>query len=220
MRLYLILFLAGLAVLSIAAMAETPAILVEEQAREVWGPELPERADIHVRVAEPAPTEAVMLSAFWMDRSTGRFLANAVTETGETRRIQGLAMVTVNVPVPTRRMMTGEIVTDADFVTKDLPIRRVSAFAVTNPGDLVGMEVRRMLVQGRQVMVQSISEPIIVDRGDKVSILYEDGGIVLTAPGRALDNAHRGQEVRIVNLVSNRSLRAIAREEGLVEVIR
>ena len=84
----------------------------------------------------------------------------------------------------------------------------------------VRVQVRRMLAQGRPVMRQSVMEPLVIGRGDKVNILYDDGRLVVTAPGRALTDAHRGQDVRIVNLVSNNALTAVAREEGLVEVIR
>ena len=69
-------------------------------------------------------------------------------------------------------------------------------------------------------LLQSITAPLIIDRGDKISILYDDGGLVLTAPGRALDDAHQGQELRIVNLVSNKPLRGVALQDGIVEVIR
>ncbi len=175
---------------------------------------------IRVRVAEPRPDDAALLSAFWMDTDSGRFLANAVTEDGKVRRIQGLALVAVTLPVPNRRIMPGEIVTTADIAMIELPIRRVGAFSITNPDKLIGMQVRRMLAQGRQVMTQSVIAPLVIDKGDKVSIVYDDGGLVLTAPGRALDDAHMGQELRIVNLVSNASLRAIARKEGIVEVVR
>ncbi len=219
LRFLLIFSFACFAMLSVAGRAETPEFLIEERARQTWGPELPAEAHIRVRL-NTGLEDAVMLSAFWMDRDTGRFLANAVTEAGDVRRLEGLALVTLDVPVPNRRMMPDEIVREADVAMKELPLRRVGAFAITERDKLVGKQVRRMLAQGRQVMTQSVQEPLVIDRGDQVDIVYDDGGLVLSAPGRALDDAHRGQELRIVNLVSNKSLRGVAREDGLVEVVR
>ena len=161
-----------------------------------------------------------MISAFWMDRDSGRFLANAVTETGVTHRLEGMALPVLAVPVPARRLMPGAIIGTDDIAITELPLRRIGAFTITEPGLLEGMQVRRMLAQGRPVMTQSVMQPLVIDRGDKVNILYDDGRLVLTAPGRALDSAHRGAELRIVNLVSNAPLEAIARGPGLVEVIR
>lgn len=202
------------------ALAATPELLVEERARELWGPQLPEGANVRIRLVEQSLQEAVMLSAFWMDRDSGRFLANAVTDDGRTKRIEGLALATLDVPVPARRLMPGEIIGEADLQSVELPVRRVGAYTVTAPEKLVGMEVRRMLAQGHQVMAQSVITPLVIGRGDKVTIHYDDGRLVLNAPGRAMTDAHRGQELTVVNLASNKTLRAIALGEGIVEVIR
>ncbi len=91
---------------------------------------------------------------------------------------------------------------------------------MTEARDLVGMQVKRLLTQGRPVMTQSITKPVIIDRGDRISIRYDDGLLSLSAPGKALDDAHMGQEIRIVNLVSNTSLTGVAVEKGIVEVLR
>lgn len=219
-RLSVLVVIGLLLVLGAALRAATPEVLVEERAREVWGVQLPEAANIRVRLTQKPLDDAVMLSAFWMDRNTGRFLANAVDEAGETKRIEGMALATLDVPVPVRRMMPGEILRDADIQDVELPLNRIGTYSVTERDKLVGMEVRRMLAQGRQVMTHSITAPIIVGRGEKVSILYDDGALVLTAPGKSLSDAHAGEEITVVNLVSNKSLRAVAREDGLVEVIR
>lgn len=200
--------------------AATPEVLVEERARELWGPQLPEGANVRVRLSDRSLPEAVMLSAFWMDRDTGRFLANAVTDDGRTTRIEGLALATLDVPVPARRLMPGEIIGESDLQTVELPVRRVGSYTLTAREDLIGMEVRRMLAQGHQVMAQSVISPLVIDRGEKVTIQYDDGRLVLNAPGRAMNDAHEGQEITVVNLVSNKTLRAVARGAGLVEVIR
>lgn len=222
LRLHLLLIFGVLAVISSVAMvaAATPEVLVEERAREVWGSQLPDNANVRIRLSGQRPDEAVMLSAFWMDRDTGRFLANAVTDEGHTKRIEGLALATLEVPVPARRLMPGEIISDADIRTVELPLYRVGVYTVTAPEKLVGMEVRRMLTQGHQVMTQSVISPRVILRGDRVSILYDDGRMVLTAPGRAMEDAHQGQEITVVNLVSNKTLRVQARAQGQVEVIR
>lgn len=201
-----------------AAGAEALDVLVEEQAREKFGAELPEAAHFAITVSDPKPDEAVMFSAFWMDKATGQFVANAVTPDGEVRRIAGLAVPTVSVPVPVRRILPEEIIAEGDLQSIDLPLARLGAFAVTDPAALVGMQVRRVLALGRPVMAQSVMQPLVIGRGDRVSIRYDDGLMSLSAPGRALDDAHRGQEIRVVNLVSNTTVFGVASAEGIVEV--
>lgn len=204
----------------ISAPAETPDVLIEEQARMSWAEALPAEANLRVRFKGAQIKEAETISAFWMDRDSGQFLANAVTTDGVTHRLQGFVIATRSLPVPTRRFMPGEVIGAADIKIIEVPLSRVGAFTVIDAEKLDGMQVRRMLAQGRPVMTQSVMQPLVVGRGDKVNILYDDGRLVVTAPGRALSDAHRGQEIRIVNLVSNTPLVAVAREEGLVEVIR
>ncbi len=199
------------------AGAEAVEVLIEEKARETFGAALPDAGEFSITF-QPPLEKAVMLSAFWMDSNTGQFLANAVTPEGKVTRIAGLATLTVPVPVPLRRLMPGDVVGEADLAIAHLPHGRVGAFAVLDREALVGMEVRRMLAKGRPVMSQSVSPPLVIDRGDKVSIQFTDGALRLSAPGRALGDAHKGQEIKIVNLVSNKSLVGIATGKGIVEI--
>ena len=203
-----------------ALLAEDIRTLIEERARDRFGAELPERAGFHITTPDGAPDQAVMLSAFWMDKSTGRYLANAVLEDSNVVRLEGLAIATLNVPVPLRRMLPGDRIGADDLGVLKLPLARIGGFTVTEEADLVGMQVKRLLNQGRPVMTQSITKPIIIGRGDRISIRYDDGLLALSAPGKALDDAHKGEEIRIVNLVSNTSLTGVAVEKGIVEIIR
>ncbi|MGY6704311.1 flagellar basal body P-ring formation chaperone FlgA [Roseinatronobacter sp.] len=181
---------------------------------------MPARGRFDISIQPGAPEKAVLISAWWMDNSTGRYIANVVTHSGDTRRISGMATLTVSVPVPLRRMMPGDIIDEADLGVIDLPAARIGAYAVTDPTDLLGMQVRSLLTEGRPVMTQSVMEPLVVNRGDLVTIRYLDGALELSSPGRALANAHRGQDVRIVNLVSNATVSGIASADGIVEVSR
>lgn len=207
-------------VLPAAVLAEDTKLLIEESARDRLGAELPAEAGFHITLPAGAPGQAVMLSAFWMDKETGQYLANAVSEDGSVTRLSGLAIATLDVPVPLSRMLPGSRITPQDLGSLKLPLARVGSFTVTDREDLVGMEVRRLLAQGRPIMTQSVSKPIIIDRGDRISIRYDDGLLALTAPGKALGDAHKGQEIRVVNLASNTSLTGVAVDKGIVEIIR
>lgn len=203
-----------------ALLAENVKTLIEERARDRFGAELPERAGFHITTPDGSPIEAVMLSAFWMDRDTGRYLANAVLEDSQVVRLEGLAIATLDVPVPLRRMLPGDRIAAQDLGFVKLPLARIGSFTITENSDLVGMQVKRLLTQGRPVMTQSITKPVIIGRGERISIRYDDGLLALSAPGKALDDAFKGEEIRIVNLVSNTSLTGVAVEKGIVEIIR
>lgn len=195
-------------------------VLVEERARNHLGPSLPGRAEFEIGFAGQPPNEAAFIAEFWMDPASGRFVANAIDDTGGLHRVSGLAAVMVPLPVPNRRLMPGDIVAAEDLTEMRLPQARLGPYAVVEPEAVIGMQVRRMLPEGRPVMVQSVMQPLVIDRGDEVTITFSDGAMRLSAPGRALSDAHRGQDVRIVNTSSNTTLTGTAVAEGIVEVSR
>ncbi|MBO9428646.1 flagellar basal body P-ring formation chaperone FlgA [Sulfitobacter sp. R18_1] len=212
-------FIFGLMALSVPASAEMLSYLIEERVTEEFGFELPVGGEFDIRLVNVSDAEAVVVPDFWYDKNTGQFIANVVMEDGLKTRVTGLATLTVPVPVPVRKLMPDEIVTEADLQVVPLPHNRVGGFVLTTMNDIVGMEVKRVLTRGRPVMKQSVTPPIIVDRGDRVEIVYTKGRMNLSAPGKAIGSAAKGEEVRIVNVVSNKTVVAIATEEGKVEIM-
>jgi len=197
--------------------AEQITALVAERATQEFGPGMPDKGFFDIRMAEGQPAEGEFIREFWIDKDTGQFIANVVTELGEVRRVWGLATLTQPVPVPVRRIMPETIVQPEDIEMVDMPWARVNAFAVTELDGLVGMQVRRMLSPGRPVQLQSVQPPIIISRGERVTIQLSYGGMELSAEGKAISDAHLGQEVRVVNLSSNKTIVGVARADGLVE---
>jgi flagella basal body P-ring formation protein FlgA len=192
--------------------------LVEERALEELGRVMPINGRIDIRMAEGAVSKGEFIKEFWIDSDSGQFIANIVTEYGEIHRVWGMAIMTIKVPVPSRRMLPEEIVTASDLAMVELPMQRVGTFAINSVDDLVGQQVRRMLVAGRPVPRQSVVPPVIINRGQKVKIMLNYGGLQLTATGRAMADAHAGQELRVVNLSSNKAIFAVATFPGVVEV--
>ncbi len=208
----------GLGVQSAPVLAEAVTTLIAEKATATLGAEMPPSASFDVTVQTQDTTEAQLVSDFWMDRDTGQFVANVVTEGGETRRIYGMAVLELPVPVPTHRIMPDAILAAQDFRLVTLPYARIGAYAVTDLKKLVGMQVSRMLSPDRPVMTQSVMLPLVIDRGARVLIHYTKGRMTLSAPGKAIDEGHADQQVRVINLASNKTVVGIAQSNGTVEV--
>lgn len=207
-----------LAPLAPRAEATQVTTLIAEKAAANADGAMPANASYDVTLQTTSPTQAELVSAFWMDPATGQFAANVVTSDGETRRVYGMAVLTVPVPIPTHRLMPDTILDKADFRVVPLPYQRLSRFTITDIKQLAGMQVRQVLSADRPVLTQQVSPPLVVDRGARVSISYNHGRLTLTAPGRAITGAEAGQPVRVVNLASNRTVTGIARPGGIVEV--
>ncbi|WP_372884243.1 flagellar basal body P-ring formation chaperone FlgA [Shimia sp.] len=192
--------------------------LVAERAGQEFGAALPASGYFDVRLSGDGIRDGHYIQEFWIDDRSGKFIANVVTEAGDTHRVWGVATLTVPVPIPVLRKLPEEIVTEADVQIVAMPWARLGAFAITDAKDLIGMQVRRMLVPGRPVPRQSVIPPIVIARGDRVTIELTYGALRLEAKGRAVNDAHLGQEVRVVNLSSKKTITATAKASGLVEV--
>ncbi len=220
LKLLWLIYVLALSVLVFAGplAAATVDELVAERAEQEYGVEMPADGHFSITLAERFNVEGTFIKEFWMDRQSGQFIANVVTEQGLTERVWGLAVLTSMVPVPTRRLAPEEIVQPSDLMMVEIPIRRLGQHAVRSPEELVGKEVRRVLVPGRPVQKHSVVPPKLILRGEKVRIVFDTGALRLTASGRAMDDAHLGQEVSVVNLSSRKAIVAVARADGLVVV--
>jgi flagellar basal body P-ring formation protein FlgA len=202
-----------------AANAGSIALLVEEQARAALGPAATQ-GDMRVTLREGAPDEAAFLANFRFNANTGQFAAHAILDDGSSAVIQGLAVLTLEVPVPVRSLAPGEIVGPDDIRMERVHSGRISAFSATDPADLIGQEVKHMLLAGRPVMKQAVSPPVVIRRGQLVSLRFQDAELSISAPARALSDASVGSEVKVVNLASNLVIQGVALSNGMVEVSR
>ncbi|MGV6810882.1 MAG: flagellar basal body P-ring formation chaperone FlgA [Brevirhabdus sp.] len=210
--------LAAFANYSLANAATDITELVAERAATEYNAALPPEGWFDVRLADGKSGQGEYIREFWLDPKSGKFIANVVTEMGDVRRVWGAAILTVSIPVPIRRLEPGDIVSGADLQSLEMPWARLSSFAATQMEDLVGMQVRRALVPGRAVARKSVMPPSVVSRGQKVMIELSQGSLRLSVMGRALSDAYLGQEIRVVNLSSNKTIVAVAIADGRVEV--
>jgi flagella basal body P-ring formation protein FlgA len=83
---------------------------------------------------------------------------------------------------------------------------------------VVGMETRVVLYAGRPIRPGDIGPPAIIDRNAPVLIIFRQGGLTITAEGRALGRAGVGDTVRVMNLSSRNTVSGAVRPDGSVQV--
>lgn len=193
--------------------------LLAERAGIDYLDDLPKGAQIAVVQMSHRIPDPLAVAEFWMDPRTGQFLANVIPSHGGVSRVSGVMRVMVDLPVPVRRLMPGDVLGPSDLEIARVPLGAVGSYAVADPSELVGLEVRRMLERGRPIMGHSLTKPFAVARGARVTIAFRQGPMRLMAPGRVLNDAHWGDDVRVVNLSSNKTITAVARGDGIVEVL-
>lgn len=218
------LYLSVIAVVMLASMATAESIpvteLVEERTMAELGATIPVNGRMDIQMAEGMISSGRFIQEFWVDHKTGQFIANVMTDANIPQRVWGVVIINLSVPVPNQRLQPDQIVSRSDITIVDMPMQRLGSFAISDVDELVGQQVRRMLVPGRPVPRQSVMPPRIITRGEDVKIQLNYGGLRLTAKGKAMADAHAGEEIRVVNLSSNKAISAIATGAGIVEVVR
>lgn len=120
------------------------------------------------------------------------------------------------IAVLTRQIAAGEEITAADVAF--LEVSAAPGGALTDPADLIGRAARRALAPDRPVRAADLRTPVLVRKGGPVTLVYEIGGVRVTARGRALADAGAGEAVKVVNIQSNRTIDAVAEADGLARV--
>lgn len=153
------------------------------------------------------------------DSRSGLFRAEmAAWPEGPVRTISGRAVPVVDVPVLARPLARGEVLAEADLTWSRLPADRVRADMLTDLSAMVGQAARRSLRDGTPLRAMDLEAPILIARGETVSLVYRSGPLILTARARALQDAAQGEAARFVNLQSNRTIEAIADAPGRARV--
>lgn len=126
----------------------------------------------------------------------------------ETVSLTGSAYPVVAVPALAHDMLAGESVTKDDLVSIDIPSTRLGASVVTTADTLIGQVARRNLRAQAPLYAFDVAKPVLVKKGDLVSITVEMPGIQLSAQGLAQANGGRGDVIAIMNTTSRRMVDA------------
>jgi flagella basal body P-ring formation protein FlgA len=147
------------------------------------------------------------------DRDSGRFSALLVGTVGDQIRFrlpaEGRARELIQLPVLSRPIDAGEVITAADVDWITAPPNRLRPTSVTAVEQLVGAEARRPLQPGRVLSERDLQAPRLVLRGHSVQLVYNRPGLKLSALGIAQADGALGDLVRVVNLDSRRQLEGV-----------
>ncbi|MBK3803241.1 flagellar basal body P-ring formation protein FlgA [Azospirillum brasilense] len=177
------------------------ALLAQELAASL-GPAVPPDARVSLVLTAPfaGPVEAVRDLSY---DPRGGLVRALVSSNGRVLEIKAKADIMVEVPVPTRRILPGEVIADSDLTTIPMPLERLNGAVITSRDSLAGLASRRQLSAGRLIQTSAVGAPLVVQRNKPVSLVYEDGPLQLMARGRALQDGGVGELVRVMNIASN-----------------
>jgi flagella basal body P-ring formation protein FlgA len=118
--------------------------------------------------------------------------------------------------VPARDIARGEVIADSDLTFGTAPGNALMKGTVTSMAAVIGMETRRVLRAGETLSASDLRRPVVVNKGQTVTMTFEAPGVDLTAMGRAMSEGGIGDTVTIQNPASFRMVTAVVIAAGTV----
>lgn len=176
--------------------------------------------NIEVELSAPLPAlrlpegheKTLALRDLRIDLNRNRFEAT-VTAPAEnpviTHKVAGNLHTLVRVPVLSTPLRNGDLIRNSDIQHINMRTADVSANVIVDAARLTGMTPRRGIPALRPVTESDLQPPLVVKKGDLVTVTMTQGQMNLILQGRALENGAQGDTVRIVNMTSNRTIEGI-----------
>ena len=123
------------------------------------------------------------------------------------------------VPVPRITLYPGDVIVNEMLIDRKIAPGSPKAGAVFETRDAVlGKVARRTLFANQPIPVNGIRDPYAITQGSPVLIVYEAGGLIITARGTALQSGGAGDPVSVRNVSSGAIIIGTARADGSVRV--
>lgn len=134
------------------------------------------------------------------------------------KEIAGSITSITQIPVLSRPMNSGDIITSEDIQYIDMKSSDVSSSLMVDAAKLIGQTPRRAVGAMKPVAASDIMLPPAVKKGEVVTMTLQSGKLQLTAQGRSLENGSVGDVVRIVNTSSQQVIQAVVTADRTVAV--
>lgn len=112
------------------------------------------------------------------------------------------------IAVANRTLNRGDVITHNDIGIENINISQLRQGYLESAETIVGQELRRPISKGEAFRSNILDAPMVIKRGDEVSIEMQAGSITVTSSGTAMGNGRIGQRIRIRNSQSERMLSA------------
>jgi flagellar basal body P-ring formation protein FlgA len=122
----------------------------------------------------------------------------------------------VRIVVPAHDIARGQVISESDLTYSNVVGGALMNGTVTNFDTVKNMEARRVLRAGETLRADDVRRPIVVAKGQTVTMTFEAPGVALTAMGRAMSEGGIGDSVTVQNPASFRMVTAVVTAAGTV----
>lgn len=123
---------------------------------------------------------------------------------------------TVRIVVPAHDIARGDTISESDLTFAGVDGAALMSGVPTKMNEVLGLQARRVLSAGQPFRSDDVRRPIVVTKGQTVTMQFAVPGVELTAMGRAMSEGGVGDTVTVQNPVSYRMISAIVTAPGTV----
>ena len=117
-----------------------------------------------------------------------------------------------------RHLPKGHVIREQDIVSVEYNLSLLNYGYFNKKEDLLGKQVKRRLKQGKVISPNQITEPLMVKRGEKVSLISKSNHFAIRMSGEAMMNGVYGDRIRVKNTSSKRIIEGTVTRNGEVTV--
>lgn len=123
---------------------------------------------------------------------------------------------TVRIVVPAHDIARGDVIAESDLTFATVDGSALMSGVPTRMEEVKGQQARRVLSSGQPFRADDVRRPIVVTKGQTVTMQFTAPGVELNAMGRAMSEGGIGDTVTIQNPASFRMISAIVTAPGAV----
>jgi len=163
--------------------------------------------------AATGPGPAFDIQSLSYDKRDGAFVATLAVNAGVDMTtpvdVRGIAFRTTRVPVLARPLRHGQVIGDDDIAWKDLRAGTLDSNLVVELDAILGKTPRNSLRAGEPLRRAELMAPVVVAKGNLVTMVLTAPQMMLTAQGRAAENGADGQVIKVENTRSKMTVEAV-----------
>jgi len=136
----------------------------------------------------------------------------------ETQAYTPSSIELINGVVTKRTLQRGIPIRASDIELKSFPSNRLKSGHVKSLSYPIGMEPSQTIPKGALISINMLRPPVLVRKGDAVSIIFERNGISVTNEGIALENGGLREKIKIQLPDTKKILSATIQSAGVVKI--
>ncbi|WP_269581127.1 flagellar basal body P-ring formation chaperone FlgA [Roseibium sp. Sym1] len=172
-------------------------------------------------LADPKVHDPIRVDRVEWSETSGHFTLHATVavEIGtQSLTLSGIATEMIDVVALLQPLRRGDILKEEDLDVIRLARNKVPAGALTEADDILGKEARTNIRANAPLARRDFQRPMLVERSEKVTVVYEMAGMKLTSRAQAMEDGGKGDVIDVRNLQSRRIVPATVSSRGQVRV--